>query len=139
MGQSYIRHYGMGMFMTCEIVTCESLQPAHRHPYMQKYFSIWRLEKNSHLNLCCNSRDYIFEVVNKIRSGFGRKLFFFFFKYPSEASGAAALESNCRWQRHIYTLKLCYEIQVCCKNTPSTETVTKLSVFLSLDITFLGR
>lgn len=68
----------MGMFMTCEIVTCESLQPAHRHPYMHKYFRIWRLEKNSHLNLCCNSRDYIFEVVNKIRSGFGRKLFFFF-------------------------------------------------------------
>lgn len=64
--------------------------------------------------------------------------FFFFLKYSSEERGGAAPESNSRWQRNIYTLKQCHKIKVCCKNLPSAETVMKLSVFLPLDISFLG-
>lgn len=99
LGQSLIRHCGTGMFMTCETVICESLQPVCRHPYKHKYFSTWSLEKNSNIKLHCNSRDFIFEVKNKIHV-FWKKTFFP--PQVSEESEVVAPKSNCRQKMYLY-------------------------------------
>lgn len=53
-----------------------------------------------------------------------------FWKYPFKENGRVAPESSCRRQRHVYTLKQCNEIQVCCKSLSSAETVSHKAVSL---------